>query len=195
MVAGMTYVAEPHLRHALRAPSVRHALAGLLAVVVGVVMWRVRRWLKRLARIRRVDVSADRADYVIENDDYRRGLPKEHAYRRAMQLTLLATFDNRCAKCGARDDGVDLDHFFLPKNEGGCFIMRHKHGHLVNNAVPLCVGCNRSKSDRSYVKFFSRDQLAIVLEKNAVMTKQLNQRALLDRSGQPHPRTKVDRAA
>ena len=42
-----------------------------------------------------VRVSDNRADYVISNDDYRRGTPREHFYRKAFLLSLLAAFDNR----------------------------------------------------------------------------------------------------
>jgi hypothetical protein len=125
-------------------------------------------------QISKVDISDSRDAYIIENDDYRRGNAKENYYRKAFQLSLLEIFGNRCAKCGSNDNGVDLDHFFLSKNEGGSFIMRHREGHLVNNAIPLCQSCNRSKSDKSYRSFYSTPQILGIFQRNAIMTKMIN---------------------
>ena len=187
------HFALPALTHAFHRRDVRAAGFGLLVLATAFVVHRVRRWLRVRARLRRAEVSERRRDYVIEDADFTRHNAKEGAYRRLMQLNLLATFGNACAKCGARDDGVDLDHFFWPKSEGGCFIMRHADGYLVNNAIPLCVHCNRSKSDRSYRGFFKAEQLAIVLEKNARMTRLLNERPPVDARGDV--RARVRRAA
>lgn len=120
-------------------------------------------------------VSDERADYIIEKDDYKRGNRKERLYRKMFKLPLLGSFDNKCAKCCRNDNGVDLDHFFMSKNAGGCFIMRHVSGHLVNNAIPLCETCNRSKSDKPYGQFFSAQELIRLFEISATMTKQLNE--------------------
>jgi 5-methylcytosine-specific restriction endonuclease McrA len=121
-----------------------------------------------------VRVSDNRADYVISNDDYRRGTPREHFYRKAFLLSLLAAFDNRCASCGTYQNGVDIDHFVFSKNEGGSFAMFHREGFWVNNAVPLCQTCNRSKLDQSYRIFFTQEQLVTIFERNVEMTRRLN---------------------
>jgi 5-methylcytosine-specific restriction endonuclease McrA len=133
--------------------------------------------------IAEVEVSDRREDYIIERDDYRRGNPKENAYRKQFFLPLLETFGNRCAKCLTNDNGMDIDHFFLSKNEGGCFIMRHVNGHLVNNAVPLCQSCNRGKSDESYRDFFTQAEALALFQKCANMTKRLNERPILAADG------------
>ncbi|MGZ3768553.1 MAG: hypothetical protein ACXVCP_02315 [Bdellovibrio sp.] len=129
--------------------------------------------------------STERSDYLFEKDDYRRGNPKENLYKKAFSLRLFETFHNKCAKCGTKDNGVDIDHFLFSKNEGGCFMMRHRDGYLVNNAIPLCHTCNRSKSDDSYKLFFRDSELALILEKNVLMTKLLNECHLLSDDGKP----------
>lgn len=127
--------------------------------------------------------SADRDKYIIERDDYRRGNPKESYYRKTFCLYLLETFGNSCAKCGSKENGMDIDHFIFSKNEGGCFMMKHREGYLVNNAIPLCQTCNRSKSDESYTSFFNEAELLTILEKNVLMTRRLNAKSIFDEGG------------
>ena len=131
--------------------------------------------------IAKVNISDRREDYLIENKDYRRGNDKENLYRKKFFLTLLRIFENQCAKCRSVDNGIDLDHFFLSKNEGGCFIMRHKDGYLVNNAIPLCQRCNRIKSDNSYKAFFTQEEILRLFQRNAELTKVLNETEELKR--------------
>jgi hypothetical protein len=131
-------------------------------------------------KIATVEISKNREDYIIEEDDYRRGNKKENLYRKRFKLTLLSTFGNACVKCGRSDNGVDIDHFVLSKNEGGCFFLRHKDGHLVNNAIVLCASCNRSKSDDCHLDFFTPKELHRVYVLNAGMTKLLNEESFLE---------------
>ena len=119
-------------------------------------------------------ISDNREDYIIRNDDYNWGNPIDNSYRKNYSLTLLKIYDNSCAKCGNRKNGFDLDHFIFPKNSGGNFMLRNKDGYWVNNAIPLCKTCNRSKGDRSYKKFFTDEELLMIYEKNVEMTKILN---------------------
>lgn len=121
-----------------------------------------------------VAISESRFDYVISNEDYRRGTPRENFYRKHFFLQLLATFGNCCVACGNSQNGVDIDHLVFSKNEGGSFAMFHREGYWVNNAVPLCHTCNRSKVDKSYRDFFSPDRLLSILERNVEMTRRLN---------------------
>ncbi len=126
-------------------------------------------------KIGRVRVSDDIQDYVISRRDYARGNEKEAIYRKRFMLDLLKVFGNKCAICGRSDNGFDLDHFIIPKNYGGNFVLMHKDGYLVNNAVPLCQTCNRSKSDESYEEIFaSEEELYEVLKKNKKMTVMIN---------------------
>jgi hypothetical protein len=84
-------------------------------------------------------------------------------------------YDTKCVKCQRVDNGLDLDHFFLSKSVGGNFSLQHKDGYLVNNAIPLCESCNRSKGDRPYANFFDRDQILFLFTKNREMNFLLNQ--------------------
>jgi 5-methylcytosine-specific restriction endonuclease McrA len=138
---------------------------------------------KLRSAIEEIQVSVDRSDYIIDKNDYKRGNPKENLYRKNFLLTLFETFGNRCAKCGSNENGVDIDHFFFSKNAGGCFIMRHKNGHLVNNAIPLCQSCNRSKSDKSFRNFFTVEETLGLFQKNVLLTKLLNEKAVLQADG------------
>ena len=122
-----------------------------------------------------VYVSTDREDYIVKKEDYKRGNSRENEYRRKYLLPLLNLYDTKCAKCGKMDNGFDLDHFFLSKNEGGNFSLLHKDGHLVNNAIPLCQSCNRAKGDRPFNNFFDREQILFLFTKNREMTLLLNQ--------------------
>jgi len=165
----------------------------ILAVIVGgivlAIFIAVRRKRNRAvrqleARMSVVRISDNRTDYLISNDDYRRGTPRENFYRKTFKLPLLSVFGNRCARCGSSQNGVDIDHFVLSKNEGGSFAMFHRDGMWVNNAIPLCQACNRSKLDRSYRDFFTAEQLINILERNVQMTKRLNERGVMS---QFHP--------
>jgi 5-methylcytosine-specific restriction endonuclease McrA len=149
---------------------------------------RRRRLQKMLASI---STSRNRFDYVIRESDYRRGGPRESLYRKLFLLTLLSTYDNACAKCGTRSNGLDIDHFFITKNEGGCFIMLHVDGYLVNNAIPLCQTCNRSKQDRSIDLIFKTEELVRIFALNATMTRLLNEQLILDEHGNPIVRTRA----
>ena len=155
------------------------SIVALTLVLVAVTVWRVKAFFirrresnLRAIQLKKVAVSHRREDYVISNEDYRRGNYKENRYRKVMMLKLLAAFGNACAKCGAQDNGLDLDHFFMSKNEGGSFAMHHQAGHLINNAIPLCQTCNRRKSDDSYLTFFTAQELAAILVINQRMTEQ-----------------------
>ncbi len=162
-------------------------IAVAIAFVVIKKIWnliaRIRQRQKRQKAIATLTPSADRNEYIIERDDYRRGNSKESYYRKTFCLYLLETFGNSCAKCGSKENGMDIDHFIFSKNEGGCFMMKHSDGYLVNNAIPLCQTCNRSKSDENYKSFFSEAELLTILEKNVLMTKRLNTKSIFNEDG------------
>ncbi len=126
-------------------------------------------------RLSELRISDNRAHYIVHRDDYKRGTDKERDYIRMHRNFLYRIYDNRCGKCSNDQNGLDIDHLFFSKNEGGCFEMLHIDGFKVNNAVPLCESCNRSKSDRDYQTFFTPHELIRVLEKNIIITERLNQ--------------------
>jgi 5-methylcytosine-specific restriction endonuclease McrA len=161
----------------LNTANVKVVVLGVAAIALLIIIkkiWNlianIRQRRKRQKAIATFMPSADRDKYIIERDDYRRGNPKESYYRKAFCLHLLEAFGNSCAKCGSKENGMDIDHFIFSKNEGGSFMMRHHEGYLINNAIPLCQTCNRSKSDNDYKSFFSESELLAILEKNVLMT-------------------------
>jgi hypothetical protein len=113
-------------------------------------------------------------DYAISIQDFKRNNEWEQNYRKEHLLTLLKLFDNKCAKCGNMNNGIDLDHFFISKHDGGNFAMKEKSGRLINNAIPLCRSCNREKSNKNYIHFFPISNLLDILEKNNIMTNKIN---------------------
>lgn len=108
---------------------------------------------RRLRNIQIISQSlpcSDPSSYIIEARDYKRNNSDERHYRAKWLLTLLRVYDCRCGLCGADQDGLELDHFWLPKAKGGNFMLRHAISrNIINNAVPLCVGCNRSKGEKT----------------------------------------------
>lgn len=121
-----------------------------------------------------VSISDDRHDYKISKKDYKRGNKVDNEYRKKYFLTLLHHYKNKCGKCGDMQNGVDLDHFIFSKNDGGNFALLHKDGHLINNAIPLCKSCNRSKGDRSYKIFFTKEEALDLFTINNEMTTLIN---------------------
>lgn len=165
-------------------------ISGVVAIVLFIVLRKIWNLIVQIQHRKKIQTaivtltpSADREEYIIDRDDYRRGNPKESYYRKTFCLYLLEAFGNSCAKCGSKENGMDIDHFIFSKNEGGCFMMRHREGYLVNNAIPLCQTCNRSKSDESYTSFFNESELLEILEKNVLMTRRLNSKSIFDERG------------
>ncbi|EPA8590531.1 hypothetical protein ACQ7JZ_000087 [Vibrio parahaemolyticus] len=121
-------------------------------------------------KIRTISPSFNRFDYTILAHDYKRGNKVDNAYKRLYTLTALNSFDCRCANCYDRHNGFELDHFIFSKNDGGNFVMRSKDGYLVNNAVVLCVTCNRSKQDKVFTEFFSQEAVFRIMDVNKSLT-------------------------
>ena len=197
IVAGNTRLFFKVFKHFARASfnllntiNAKVVITGVAAIVLIIILrkiWNlianIRQRRKRKKAIATLTPSADRDDYIIDRDDYRRGSPKESYYRKTFCLYLLDAFGNCCARCGSKENGMDIDHFIFSKNEGGCFIMKHRDGYLINNAVPLCQTCNRSKSDSDYKSFFNESELLVILERNSNMTRLLNERSIFSDEG------------
>ncbi len=104
-------------------------------------------------RVRTIKQSIPCRDSVIVvEEDYKRDNEKDRSFRTLYFLRLLQHFECKCAHCGAVDNGVDIDHYFIPKCKGGNFLLKHKCGATILNAVPLCKTCNRSKGASSDIK-------------------------------------------
>jgi len=174
----------------LNTANTKIVISGAAAIVLLIILRKIWNLIANIQQRRRrqkaitmLAPSANRDDYIIERDDYRRGSPKESYYRKTFCLYLLEAFGNSCAKCGNKENGMDIDHFIFSKNEGGCFIMKHRDGYLINNAIPLCQTCNRSKSDGDYKSFFYESELLDILAKNVIMTELLNERSKFFNNG------------
>lgn len=117
--------------------------------------------------------STDPSVYVIERRDYSRSNSDERLYKTKWWPTLLRIYDCRCALCGEDRDGIELDHFWIPKSHGGNLLLRHQlTGQLVNNGVPLCTACNRSKQE--FIIKLNDNQLAQVARANREITAKIN---------------------
>ena len=85
----------------------------------------------------------------------------------------MRVYDCRCALCGEDRDGMELDHFWIPKSHGGNLVLRDRElGMLINNGVPLCTTCNRHK-EQSIVPL-NDVQLVRIAEANRTMTAKIN---------------------
>lgn len=113
------------------------------------------------------------SSYVIERRNYSRSNSDERLYKTKWWATLMRTYDCRCGLCGEDRDGIELDHFWVPKSHGGCFIMRSVATlKLVNNAVPLCTACNRQKQD--HIMAVDSQQTLRLAEANRRMSAAVN---------------------
>lgn len=125
---------------------------------------------KLLSIFHKGGISQSIKDYTVEDAHHHRGHPLERQFRLKHQNYLCSLFDNRCAACGNDENGLDIDHYFFPKSSGGMFMMLHKKGYFINNAVPLCETCNRSKGK----KRIFRDYDLLIADRITTMTKRLN---------------------
>lgn len=121
-----------------------------------------------------IDVIIEKNRYVISPSDYHRGNKIDRNYLKKYKLRLLSLYNNKCARCNSDKNGIDIDHCFIPKNRGGSFIISTKEGMKINNAVPLCESCNRSKGVKDYRVFFSKEEIERITEKNKEMTRIIN---------------------
>ncbi|MGI6570029.1 MAG: hypothetical protein ACOX27_03050 [Caldicoprobacterales bacterium] len=108
-------------------------------------------------------VGYSRNEFLIRKMDYKRGNLLDNYVRNVLSEYIFDVFQNKCISC-ERQDELTLDHFWLPKNEGGNFIMLHTETLiLVNNTIVLCRSCNSSKGDREYKDFFTLKQIECII--------------------------------
>jgi 5-methylcytosine-specific restriction endonuclease McrA len=117
--------------------------------------------------------STNPGDYAIERRDYSRSNSDERLYKTKWWPTLMRLYDCRCALCGEDRDGIELDHFWIPKSHGGNLLLRHQLANqIINNGVPLCTACNRHKQE-SIIKLNDL-QLEKIARTNRHMTAMIN---------------------
>lgn len=134
---------------------------------------------RNLDLIRQSLPSSEPRDYIIERRDYARGNSEERFYKTRWWPTLMRVYDCRCALCGADQDGIELDHFWIPKACGGNLMLRRPDtpGH-INNGVPLCTACNRKKQE--FTVDLSEDQTRRIADANRFMTAAINNVNIVD---------------
>ena len=120
-----------------------------------------------------------RAEFYILPEDFERDTPAEKLYLYKYRAVIMMAFSNRCAICLAHDKGIEMDHHFICKVDGGTFGLKHRNGIIMNNTVPLCVPCNRKKKDKSYKLFCSKEQIARIRHISDLLTLHVNSMTLL----------------
>lgn len=95
---------------------------------------------------------------IIDDYCFERNSEVDKEYRSKYLLFLIEKVGNKCPICGKSDNGIELDHFFIPKKDGGNFIIVTKSGVVINNAMPMCTSCNRSKSDKKAIDFLHKEK-------------------------------------
>ena len=121
---------------------------------------------ERLGRLRE-NVTADyqRDQFLIRRQDYKRGnLLDNHFRRPRLTEAVVSSFGGCCLHCGGRDD-LTLDHYGIPKNEGGNFVLYVRDSQTVKmNIVPLCRACNSAKGDMPFEVYFRPEEMSRALE-------------------------------
>lgn len=103
--------------------------------------------------------SYERSEFVIRKKDYKRGNPLDNHFRNGFRKETLSAFGNKCLFCGSTHD-LTLDHFGIPKNEGGNFVLLLQDKSSIRmNLVVLCRSCNAAKGELPYDHFFGVDKL------------------------------------
>ena len=108
--------------------------------------------------------SFDRQDYIIHNSDYERASIVDQHFHKMYKFKILDLFSNRCVKTGDMEM-IEMDHFIIPKSKGGNFILMHKDGYLLLNAIPLCRSENSNKSNKIVDSFFTNKEIEDILNK------------------------------
>src|SRR5690606_12382786 len=67
-------------------------------------------------------INNDRTEFLSRKVDYKRGNLLDNFVRNELFERIVNMFQIKCVSC-ERQDELTLDHFWLPKNEGGNFIM------------------------------------------------------------------------
>ena len=126
------------------------------------------------ARAAKLGIVLDLSEYIIVGPDHSRDSKIDRFYMNNFRNHLADAFDGRCCNCGEGMSQLEFDHFWCPKNQGGCFAMRHKKSRLyANNCVPLCRTCNASKGKRKPEDFFG-DRFIQIASTCQLLNPQLN---------------------
>ena len=109
-----------------------------------------------------------RSDMLVREKDYKRGNTLDNYFRNHLIDQIFSAFDNSCYNCGSSEN-LALDHWVIPKNEGGNFVIcRSDTRKLILNVVVLCTSCNSSKGEKRPVDWCGvekAEEAEIVLRK------------------------------
>jgi 5-methylcytosine-specific restriction endonuclease McrA len=118
-------------------------------------------------------VKLDRHLLFIRNKDYKRGNPLDNFIRSKWNQVIQAAFAGRCFICGVSSE-LTIDHLWLPKNEGGNFVMCVRESALLmSNLLLLCRSCNAAKGEAPVERFFSPDQMIELVDIQKLLSKQM----------------------
>jgi 5-methylcytosine-specific restriction endonuclease McrA len=118
-------------------------------------------------------VKLDRHLLLIRNADYKRGNPLDNFIRSKWNQVIQEFFDGRCFICGASSD-LTIDHLWLPKNEGGNFVMCvGESALLMSNLLLLCRSCNAAKGEVPVEQFFSQDQMVEIVDIQRLLSQRM----------------------
>lgn len=112
-------------------------------------------------------------NYIIRKEDYLRNNIVDNDFYDEYKHLIFKYFKEKCVSCGTRDN-LELDHFIIPKSMGGNFILYHKKGIRVINAIPLCRSCNAKKSNR--LDYFSKESIYKIQLKLSKIQRLINDR-------------------
>ncbi|MDA7517542.1 hypothetical protein N8597_00040 [Akkermansiaceae bacterium] len=105
------------------------------------------------------DLDFERSAFRIRNKDYKRGNPLDNHLRNGIADAIISAFGGCCLHCSGTYD-LTLDHFAIPKNEGGNFVLYLQDDESIKlNVVVLCRSCNSAKGERAFKSFFTREEL------------------------------------
>lgn len=121
-------------------------------------------------------------NYQIQKEDFERNNDIDKYFNKKYKFRILKLFDSMCVKTGKIEE-IEMDHFLIPKSRGGNFILLHKDGYLLINAIPLTKSVNLDKKDDYGFNYFSSDEVSSILKKlekiNILLNKDKKIRILL----------------
>jgi len=103
-------------------------------------------------------------DYLIRPQDFERNNDIDQYFNQKYKFKLLKIFENKCLISGSIER-IELDHAIIPKSKGGNFILKHKNGYFLLNALPLTKSVNLEKSDTYGKEFFSKEEINYIFNK------------------------------
>ena len=109
------------------------------------------------------DNEYGRDKFRIREKDYKRGNRLDNYFRNVISGKVIEAFEGKCVRCGNTHD-LTLDHFAIPKNEGGNFVLCEREGGAVKlNIIVLCRSCNSAKGEKVYNRFFKGNDITKAL--------------------------------